>query len=288
MGQEQDNINKKGRKSIMGINNKALRARLYTIIFGTDTPAGKRFDIVLIAAILISVIALMAESVNALGTNYGAFFRLLEWVLTILFTLEYFTRIYCSPYPARYARSFYGIVDLLAIFPTYLSLIIPGANYLLAIRLLRFLRIFRVLKLVRYLREANTLLRSIALARRKISVFFFSVLVLAVILGTVMYVIEGSANGFSSIPRSIYWTIVTITTVGYGDITPQTVPGQVVASFIMLLGYSIIAVPTGILTAELMQEMQRERVQRSCAGCGIAGHERDARFCKVCGTSLSN
>lgn len=270
----------------MKIDHDALREKLFTTIFGTDTPAGKRFDIVLIVAILLSVVALMAESVNAISAAYGGYFRVLEWVLTFCFTLEYATRIYCSPEPGRYVRSFYGVVDLVAILPTYISLIVPGANYLLAIRLLRFLRIFRVLKLVRYLREANTLLRSISLARRKISVFFFSVLVLAVILGTVMYVIEGPSGGFSSIPKSIYWTIVTITTVGYGDITPQTVPGQVLASFIMLLGYSIIAVPTGILTAELAQEMQRERSDRQCKDCGTQGHDRDARYCKACGEDL--
>lgn len=270
----------------MKINHESIKEQLYTTIFGTDTRAGKGFDIVLIVAILISVLALMAESISALGTRFGSYFRVLEWVLTICFTLEYVTRIYCSPEPGRYIRSFYGIVDLVAIMPSYISLIIPGANYLLAIRLLRFLRIFRVLKLVRYLREANTLLRSIALARRKILVFFFSVLVLAVILGTIMYVIEGPNTGFSSIPKSIYWTIVTITTVGYGDITPQTVPGQIFASFIMLLGYSIIAVPTGILTAELAHEMQRERRLRQCRDCGTQGHDRDARYCKACGEDL--
>lgn len=272
----------------MKINHDALREKLFITIFGTDTPAGKRFDIALIVAIVISVLALMAESVNAISTAYGGYFRALEWALTICFTLEYATRIYCSPRPWRYISSFYGVVDLVAILPTYMSLFLPGANYLLAIRLLRFLRIFRVLKLVRYLREANTLLRSIAMSRRKISVFFFSVLVLAVILGTVMYVIEGPTHGFSSIPKSIYWTIVTITTVGYGDITPQTVPGQVLASFIMLLGYSIIAVPTGILTAELAQEMQRERSDRQCEGCGLKGHDKDARHCKACGEVLSH
>jgi len=271
----------------MNIDQSQLKETLNRVIFGTDTPAGKNFDILLIITILISVVALMAESIEPLKASYGSSLRALEWILTIAFTLEYIARIYCSRHPTQYIKSFYGLVDLLAILPTYLSLLFPSASYLLSIRLLRFLRIFRVLKLMRYLREANTLLRSIALARRKISVFFFSVLVLAVILGTIMYVIEGPNNGFNNIPKSIYWTIVTITTVGYGDITPATAPGQILASFIMLLGYSIIAVPTGILTAELAQEMQRERSRRTCEACGATGHDRDASFCKICGEAMS-
>lgn len=268
------------------MSNEELKARLHLIIFGTDTPAGKRFDVWLIVAILLSVLLLMGESMQAISSRYYLAFRTLEWVFTIFFTIEYGVRIYCSPKPWQYIRSFYGVVDLLSILPTYISLLIPGANYLLVVRLLRFLRIFRVLKLVRYLSEANTLMRSMMLARRKISVFFLFVLVLATVLGSLMYVVEGPDNGFSSIPKSIYWTIVTITTVGYGDITPQTALGQLIAAFSMLLGYSIIAVPTGIFTAELAQELQRSKDAIECMECKRSGHDNDAKHCKYCGVQL--
>lgn len=259
---------------------------LNTIIFGTDTPAGKRFDIALIVMILVSVVLLMVESLQSLSLENYAFLRYFEWMFTFIFTVEYAVRIYCSPKPIGYTKSFYGVVDLLSILPSYLSLVFPGANYLLIVRLLRVLRVFRVLKLARYLSEANILIRSMLMAKRKIFVFFISVVILATIFGSLMYVVEGPENGFSSIPKSVYWTIVTITTVGYGDIVPQTVIGQVIASIAMLTGYSIIAVPTGILTAELAQEMQRERGRRRCINCECAGHDSDAHYCKYCGHDL--
>lgn len=259
---------------------------LNTVIFGTDTPAGKRFDIALIVLILLSVVLLMIESLRAFSESQYVFLRYLEWTFTLFFTAEYAVRIYCSPKPLAYIKSFYGIVDLLSILPSYLSLFIPGTNYLLIVRMLRVLRVFRVLKLARYLSEANILIRSMLMAKRKIFVFFMSVLILATIFGSLMYVVEGPQNGFSSIPKSIYWTIVTITTVGYGDIVPHTVLGQIIASIAMLTGYSIIAVPTGILTAELAQEMQRERGRRLCPQCEKVGHESDALYCRHCGHTL--
>lgn len=268
------------------MSNSELKEKLYIVIFGTDTPAGKRFDIALIIAIVASVMVLMAESMSAFSVNHYILLRTLEWVFTLLFTLEYAARIYCSPNPKHYVTSFYGIIDFLSVMPSYLSLFIPGANFLLVIRIMRFLRIFRVLKLARYLREANTLVRSMVQARRKVMVFFLSVLVLATIFGALMYVVEGPEHGFTSIPKSIYWTIVTITTVGYGDITPQTPLGQFVAALAMLMGYSIIAVPTGIFTAELAQEIQRERMSTVCPNCSHSGHDADAEYCKTCGSHL--
>lgn len=269
------------------MNQQALKEKLYTIIFGWETPAGRRFDVALIVAILLSVVLLMAESVRAVSDEYKFLIRALEWGFTVMFTLEYALRIYCAPNRREYITSFYGVIDLVSISPSYLSLILPGANFLLVVRLLRFLRIFRILKLVRYLSEANTLFRSMMLARRKILVFFLSVLVVTTIFGSLMYLVEGPENGFTSIPTSIYWTIVTITTVGYGDIVPQTVLGKFVACLAMLTGYSIIAIPTGIFTAELAQEIQRERISSRCWKCGIGGHERDSTFCKSCGAQLN-
>lgn len=270
------------------MNQADLRRRLHRIIFGTDTPAGKGFDLALIYAICLSVAALMAESIASVKLRYGSELFVIEWVFTLIFTVEYIVRIYVSPRPGAYIKSFYGVVDLLSVVPTYLSLLVPGANYLLVVRLARVLRVFRVLKLARYISEANVLVRSLLLARRKIAVFFFVVLVLSTIFGSVMYVVEGPANGFTSIPKSIYWTVVTITTVGYGDITPQSVIGQMVATVAMLTGYSIIAVPTGIVTAELATEMQRERLQILCPACRRGGHDRDAQHCKHCGASLKS
>ncbi|MFT7558462.1 MAG: voltage-gated potassium channel [Flavobacteriales bacterium] len=271
----------------LGVMNQGqLKAKLNEIIFGTDTPAGKGFDVLLIVMILASVFVLMIETVEGHSEQTEFFLRLAEWFFTIAFTVEYMVRFYCSPKPFKYASSFYGVIDLLSILPSYLSLIIPGANYLLIVRLFRVLRVFRILKLARYLREANVLVRAMMQSRRKILIFFISVLILSTIFGSLMYVVEGVNHGFSSIPKSIYWTIVTITTVGYGDITPQTPLGQVIASLAMLTGYSIIAVPTGILTAELTQEIQRERNTHLCGGCNKGGHETDALHCKHCGNGL--
>lgn len=264
----------------------ALQKKIYDIIFGTETPAGRLFDLWLIWLILLSVLTLMIDSVDWLEHRWETLLVAAEWVFTLLFTLEFIARIYCSPRPKHYVFSFYGVVDFFSILPSYLALIFPGANYLLVVRLLRVLRIFRILKLVRYLTDANILVRAVVFSRRKILVFFISVLVLSTIFGSLMYLVEGPQNGFSSIPKSIYWTIVTITTVGYGDITPHTALGQVIAAAAMLTGYSILAVPTGIFTAELSREMQKARTIVSCSQCERSGHDDDARYCRHCGTLL--
>ncbi|TNE76145.1 MAG: ion transporter [Gammaproteobacteria bacterium] len=263
-----------------------LREELYRVIFGTDTPAGQRFDIFLIYAILISVLAVILDTVDAFSSRYANVFFAIEWFFTGLFSIEYALRIFCSPNRPKYLFSFYGIIDLVSIIPSYLALVVTGAHYLMIIRLIRVLRIFRVLKLVRYLSEADVLVRSLYQSRRKIFVFFMVVLVLSTLFGCLMYVVEGPDNGFSSIPISIYWTIVTITTVGYGDITPHTVIGQIISTLAMLTGYSIIAIPTGIITAELANEIQREKSLYPCPNCVKAGHDRDAIHCKWCGASL--
>jgi voltage-gated potassium channel len=263
-----------------------VRQKLNEIIFGWETPAGRRFDVVLIILILTSVAAVIVDSMVPVGSPYRPPVVALEWVFTLLFTVEYLVRIYCAYDRWRYMRSFYGIIDLASILPTYISLIFPAASYLLIVRLLRVLRVFRILKLLRYLSEANILARSLAQSRRKILVFFLSVLIMATVFGSLIFVVEGPENGFTSIPRSIYWTIVTITTVGYGDIVPQTVIGQMVASAAMLTGYSIIAIPTGIFTAELAHEMQRDRGQKVCSACSRSGHDPDALYCKYCGSGM--
>ena len=267
----------------------AWRERLYIIIFHSDTPAGKAFDVALIVVITLSVVAVMLESMRAVDAVYGGWLRSAEWVFTVLFTIEYGLRLLCARSARRYATSFFGIIDVLAVIPTYLSVLAPGTQYLLSIRLLRTLRVFRVLKLAEYLSEANLLMRALKASQRKITVFLFSVLTLVVILGSLMYLVEGAENGFTSIPKSIYWAIVTLTTVGYGDISPQTVVGQTLASFIMIIGYGIIAVPTGIVTAEIARA-QRETIGAEtalrCPRCGLRDHDADAAFCKRCGTAL--
>ena len=219
-------------------------------------------------------------------SQYGDIIGIFEWCFTIIFTIEYLLRLYCSAQPIQYVRSFYGVVDLLSILPSYLALFFPGANFTLVIRILRLFRIFRVLKLLRYLSEGNVLLRAMLQSGRKVFIFFFSVSLIVVVLSSIMFVVEGPGNGFTSIPKSIYWTIVTITTVGYGDITPETSLGQAIAAFTMLLGYSIIAIPTGILTAEISQEMVRSKDLRRCSNCLKTGHEKDAIYCDHCGSEL--
>lgn len=278
--------------STQDVSNRALwRERLYVIIFESDTPAGKAFDVILIGTITLSVMTVMLESVRAVDAIYGRWLRGAEWFFTILFTIEYGLRLLCARNARRYATSFFGTIDLLAIIPTYLSVLVPGTQYLLAIRLLRTLRVFRVLKLAEYLSEANLLMRALKASQRKITVFIFSVLTLVVVLGSLMYLVEGAENGFTSIPKSIYWAIVTLTTVGYGDISPQTVAGQTLASFIMITGYGIIAIPTGIVTAEISRAQQKEDARRRqsgryCPACLTHGHDTDATFCKHCGTRL--
>ena len=267
-----------------------LRQRLYDVIFASDTPAGKTFDVALIMTILLSVAAVMAESIGWMRVRYGEALYMAEWFFTVLFTIEYVLRLSCVRHPHHYARSFFGIVDLLAIIPTYLSVLVPGAQYLLVIRMLRILRVFRVLKLVQYLDEASVLMRALRSSRRKIEIFLVTVLTLVVILGSLMYLIEGEENGFTSIPRSIYWAIVTLTTVGYGDISPQTNLGQALSAVIMIIGYAIIAVPTGIVTAELTrasgEDRARRAIKQSCPRCGAADHDEDANHCKHCGEAL--
>lgn len=259
---------------------------LYTIIFGTETPAGRRFDLALIFAILLSIVVLFLDSMSTVRAEIGALLYGLEWAFTLLFTLEYGVRVYCAQNRLAYIRSFYGIIDVLAVLPSYLAVFIPGASFLLMVRLLRVLRIFRILKLIRYANEANVLLRSLNQSRRKIMVFFSCLFILVTLFGSLLYVVEGPEHGFTSIPVSMYWAVVTITTVGFGDITPQTPLGQAIASVTMLMGYAIIAVPTGIITAELGREMRRDYDSRSCPQCAKGGHERDAKYCKHCGGEI--
>ena len=266
--------------------NSLWRRRLFIIIFGTNTHAGRRFDIILLWAIMISIVIVMLESVDSIRQEYGEILRIAEWVFTVVFTFEYLLRIISISKPRFYITSFYGIIDFLSVIPTYLSLFISGGQYLLIIRALRLLRIFRILKLSRYMGEASTLSAALSASRHKITVFMWVVLTIVVIMGTLMYLIEGGENGFTSIPRSIYWAIVTLTTVGYGDIAPQTVLGQIMASLIMILGYAIIAVPTGIVTAEITQAKWARRVIESCTRCGFNDHAPDAVHCKRCGTLL--
>jgi voltage-gated potassium channel len=262
------------------------RQRTYEIIFGHHTPAGRAFDVALILSIIVSVIVVMLESVQSIRIEHGAALRAMEWGFTILFTVEYFLRLWCSPKPARYARSFFGVVDLMAILPTYVSLILPGGQALLSVRALRLLRVFRILKLAHHVSESRLLMRALKQSRDKITVFVATILALVVILGSMMYLIEGGANGFTSIPRAVYWAIVTLTTVGYGDIAPQTNLGQALAAVVMIMGYAIIAVPTGIITVELGAVTRQARTERICAKCSTSGHDGDAKHCKRCGAEL--
>jgi voltage-gated potassium channel len=262
------------------------RHRLHEIIFEADTKPGKLFDIILIITILLSIIIVMLDSISEVNRNYGNAIYILEWMFTILFTLEYLLRLATVGNPFKYALSFFGIVDLFAVLPTYFSLLIPGSQYFLVIRILRLLRVFRVLKLVQYVGEARMLTTALKNSKRKIVVFVFTVLTLVVIFGSIMYVIEGEKNGFTSIPRSVYWAIVTLTTVGYGDISPSTPLGQAIAAVIMILGYGIIAVPTGIVTAEMTAAAGKKISTQACLECSAEGHDHDARFCKYCGAKL--
>jgi len=262
------------------------RARGHEIIFEADTKAGKAFDVLLILAILMSVVVVCLDSVREYRTEFGPQFLALEWVFTVLFTIEYILRILCTGNPWGYIRSFYGLIDLFAVLPTYLSLLFPGTQYLVVLRILRVLRIFRVLKLVTYVSESMVLMKAIRASRRKITVFLFAVLTLVVLLGSLVYLIEGEENGFTSIPTSIYWAIVTLTTVGYGDLSPKTGLGQTLAAVAMILGYAIIAVPTGIVTVEMSRAGTVRMTTQVCPNCGVEGHDEDARFCKSCGASL--
>jgi voltage-gated potassium channel len=264
-----------------------FRLRLHETIFEADTLAGKLFDITLLVFIIGSVLTIVLESVQSLKQHYGDWFRVVEWFFTIIFTLEYFARLWTVLNKRKYVFSFFGIIDLLSILPTYLALYFSGAQSLMVIRSIRLLRIFRILKLPRYIGEGQNLVRALRSSQHKIIIFMLTVLTSVIIAGTIMYMIEGAENGFTSIPRSIYWAIVTMTTVGYGDIAPRTELGQVVASFIMILGYGIIAVPTGIVSAEMIQLKSGERISgQVCPHCSKEGHDIDAKFCKYCGNHL--
>ena len=264
-----------------------LRDRIRIIIFEADTKAGRRFDVTLIGMILLSVLTVMLDSVPQINAKYGQQLYYAEWFFTVLFTVEYAVRLWCIEHSWGYAKSFYGVVDLLSVLPTYLSLWFPGAQFFLAVRILRVLRVFRVLRMVRYVGEAELIAQALAASRRKIIVFVASVLALMVIFGALMYVVEGGTNpAFASIPHSIYWAVTTMTTVGYGDITPTTPLGQSLASFIMIMGYGIIAVPTGIVTLELNEANRRQANTRTCSDCSAEGHSREASYCWRCGAPL--
>ena len=265
-----------------------FREKCRRIIFLHNKPAEKLFDVLLILAIAVSLVVVMLDSVEPIRERYGPWLVGIEWGLTIIFTIEYGVRLYVAKSALRYGRSFFGIVDLLSVLPTYLDLLLPGAHYLMTFRVLRMLRIFRVLKMVQYIGEANILARAIRASARKISVFVFAVVTLACILGSMMYLIEGPENGYTSIPVSVYWAIVTLTTVGYGDISPQTPIGQFFASIIMLTGYGIIAVPTGIVTAEITRVSRAIDREYQCRACGQDTHQNDARFCRSCGHELNS
>ncbi|CAI8160821.1 MAG: Cyclic nucleotide-gated potassium channel [Formosa sp. Hel3_A1_48] len=263
--------------------------KLHEIIYEADTPSGKLFDVVLLIFILLSIVLVMLESVDYIGNKYYGILNILEWIITILFTFEYIARIICVKKPKAYIFSFYGIIDFLSTIPKYLSLFFVGTHSLVAIRALRLLRVFRILKLTRYIGESTNFGRALKRSRVKVAVFLSFVLVLCIILGTVMYLIEGDKDsGFSSIPRSVYWAIVTLTTVGYGDIAPVSALGQSIASLIMILGYGIIAIPTGIVTSE-MTKSERNNIPKntqSCTNCMESYHTDDAQFCHKCGHPL--
>ena len=272
---------------------------LYTVVFEADTRAGRRFDQVLIAVILISIAVVMADSIEPVNSRYGRTLNVAEWLLTLLFTAEYVARLLCVRYPMRYALSFFGIIDLVAVLPTYLALFVPELHVLIDVRVLRLLRVFRIFKLTEYLVEYQSLGRALAASRRKILVFLSAVLMVVLVMGTVMYVVEGRANGFTSIPTSVYWAISTVTTVGFGDITPKTDLGRLISSFMMLLGWGTLAVPTGIVTAEMSAYRRGEPLPagqgnrspepaptRLCESCRTTGHAPHARYCMRCGATL--
>jgi len=263
------------------------RRRVHEIVFEADTAAGKLFDVFLITAIVISVTVVMLDSVTTIHDRYGQELLVLEWAFTILFTVEYVVRLISVQNARRYVTSFFGVVDLLAILPTYLSVLMPGSQSLLVIRTLRLFRVFRVFKLASYVKEGDFLMAALRASRAKITVFVSSILSIAVVVGSVLYLIEGEASGFTSIPRAMYWAIVTMTTVGYGDIAPATTLGQVAAAGLMILGYAIIAVPTGIVSVELAKLNPLSKVStQACLVCSREGHDRDASYCKYCGSAL--
>lgn len=272
----------------VGSQNKELKQNIYDIIFEADTPAGKWFDVVLLWVILGSIVLVMLESIHAVNDAYGYWLKIGEWLVTILFTLEYLLRIYVLRKPFSYIISFYGIVDLLSILPTFIGLFFAGAGGMVVIRTLRLLRVFRIFKLSRYTSEASSIVQALKDSRHKLGVFLSAILAIVIILGTLMYLIEGENNGFTSIPESIYWAIVTLTTVGYGDIAPHTNLGKLISSFVMILGYAIIAVPTGIVTVAFNKKKEDPISTQVCPECLAEGHEVDAKYCKKCGAQLNS
>lgn len=263
------------------------RARLFSIVFGDDTPAGRTFDLLLILTIFVSVIVAIADSVPALHARHGDLFYGVEWALTLLFTAEYLLRLLIVKRPLRYARSFYGVIDILAVVPTYLGLLWPGVQFLIVLRVLRILRIFKILHMKQYVHESWILIDALSRSARKILIFVLTIVTIVTIFGAIMFLVEGGENEFTSIPMSMYWAVVTVATVGYGDIAPVTPLGRLIASALILIGYGIIAVPTGIYTAELIAAAQTGKDQRSCGPCGLVGHDADASHCRKCGERLA-
>ncbi len=269
-------------------DNEGWRKRCFDIIFGYDTLAGRAFDVALVIVILASVAVVLADSVASLNQRFGVQFMALEWCFTFLFTIEYVVRLWIVRESVRYARSFYGVVDLLALLPTYLSLLFPGMQYLAVLRVLRILRIFEVLHIHRYKHASSVLLDTLTGSWRKILVFLMAMLTIITIFGALLFVIEGPQHGFTNIPISMYWALVSVSTVGYGDISPVTPLGRLVASLLILIGYGIIAVPTGIYSAELMSRLRNRDNGQACEQCGATDHDRDAKFCRECGAKLSD
>lgn len=270
--------------------SKGWKHKLHEVIYEADTPSGKLFDVVLLILIIASIILVMLESVNEFATSHGDFLNISEWIITILFTLEYFARIISVKKPKEYIFSFYGIVDFLSTIPKYLSLFLVGSHSLVALRALRLMRVFRILKLARFIGESNNFVKALKASRAKIAVFISFVIILCVILGTIMYLVESEeGSGFTSIPRSVYWAIVTLTTVGYGDIAPTTALGQFIASIIMILGYGVIAIPTGIVSSEMTKSNTKDTIDlntQSCPNCLASDHKDEAEFCYECGHKL--
>jgi voltage-gated potassium channel len=267
-------------------SSSPYKEKIYTVIFEAETPAGRIFDVFLLVTIILSIFVVFLESIQDVRGMFGAELYYLEWVFTLLFTVEYLFRLYSVRKPLKYALSFFGIVDLLAIIPTYLSLFVVGTQYFLVIRILRLLRVFRIFRLTHFVREGLVLGSALRASRPKIIVFLMTVLSIITIVGALMYVVEGPENGYNSIPLSIYWAIVTLTTVGYGDISPQTPLGQFLASLVMIIGYSIIAIPTGIVSVEIAEASKRQVNSETCPNCLKTGHDSDARFCKYCSSKL--
>jgi len=276
------------KKGVKPKNFSQTRERIHQIVFESDTPEGKLFDVLLLVMIFLSILLVMLETIPSLQQRWGRLFLTLDWVVTAFFTIEYLVRLYCVYRPRKYATSFFGIIDLASILPAYLEFVFPGAHSLMIVRSLRLLRMFRIFKLDVFLNQGNHLMAALRQSREKIFIFMFFVLLMVCIFGSIMYVVEHNVNeGFDSIPTSIYWAIVTITTVGYGDISPITPLGKFIASIIMVMGYAVIAVPTGIVTSSMMQQYNKPSSSQHCQGCGKEGHDADAEFCKYCGTDLN-